>query len=94
MPSPLPDEDAHLRVGPPADHAAGFTAVRLSLTNAVRRMGVRKSVRNLRDLARHSSTRSSATRSAWASSCVTIRIPSPRAASVKKVSSPPAATSG
>ncbi|MBG0567136.1 FdhF/YdeP family oxidoreductase [Actinoplanes aureus] len=53
MPAPLPDEDAELRVGPPADHAAGLEAVRLSLTNAVRRMGVRKTVRNLRTLNQH-----------------------------------------
>ena len=47
------DEDARLRVGPPADHAAGLEAVRLSLANAVRKMGVRKTVRNLRTLNQH-----------------------------------------
>jgi molybdopterin-dependent oxidoreductase alpha subunit len=47
------DEDAGLKVGPPADHAAGLQAVRLSLTNAVREMGVRKTVRNLRALNQH-----------------------------------------
>ncbi|WP_328467617.1 FdhF/YdeP family oxidoreductase [Actinoplanes sp. NBC_00393] len=49
----MPDEDARLQVGPPADHAAGFRAVRLSLTNAVQKMGVRKTVRNLRTLNQH-----------------------------------------
>ncbi|MEV6300644.1 FdhF/YdeP family oxidoreductase [Actinoplanes sp. NPDC051861] len=49
----LDDEDAGLRVGPPADHAAGLEAVRLSLSNAVRQMGVRKTVRNLRTLNQH-----------------------------------------
>ncbi|MEU4421464.1 FdhF/YdeP family oxidoreductase [Actinoplanes sp. NPDC024001] len=53
MSAPLPDDDAELRVGPPADHAAGLQAVRLSLTNAVQKMGVRKAVRNLRDLNQH-----------------------------------------
>ncbi|GAA4942771.1 FdhF/YdeP family oxidoreductase [Actinoplanes utahensis] len=47
------DEDAGLRVGPPADHAAGLEAVRLSLANAVQKMGVRKTVRNLRTLNQH-----------------------------------------
>ncbi|WP_430785030.1 FdhF/YdeP family oxidoreductase [Actinoplanes sp. G11-F43] len=47
------EEDARLSVGPPADHAAGLQAVRLSLTNAVRKMGVRKTVRNLRTLNQH-----------------------------------------
>ncbi|MEV6350182.1 FdhF/YdeP family oxidoreductase [Actinoplanes sp. NPDC051851] len=46
-------EDADLRVGPPADHAAGLKAVRLSLANAVQKMGVRKTVRNLRTLNQH-----------------------------------------
>lgn len=46
-------EDTRLSVGPPADHAAGLQAVRLSLTNAVRKMGVRKTVRNLRTLNQH-----------------------------------------
>jgi molybdopterin-dependent oxidoreductase alpha subunit len=49
----MSDEEAELRVGPPADHAAGFRAVRLSLTNAVQKMGVRKAVRNLRTLNQH-----------------------------------------
>ncbi|WP_204296282.1 FdhF/YdeP family oxidoreductase [Actinoplanes campanulatus] len=47
------EEEARLRVGPPADHAAGLQAVRLSLANAVRKMGVRKTVRNLRTLNQH-----------------------------------------
>ncbi|MDI6102527.1 FdhF/YdeP family oxidoreductase [Actinoplanes sp. NEAU-A12] len=47
------DEEARLRVGPPADHAAGLEAVRLSLANAVQKMGVRKTVRNLRTLNQH-----------------------------------------
>jgi molybdopterin-dependent oxidoreductase alpha subunit len=44
------DEDAGLRVGPPADHAAGLTAVRVSMARAVRQMGVRSAARNLRRL--------------------------------------------
>ncbi|GAA2669442.1 FdhF/YdeP family oxidoreductase [Actinoplanes palleronii] len=48
--APIDDEEARLRVGPPADHAAGLQAVRLSLANAVGQMGVRKTVRNLRSL--------------------------------------------
>ncbi|GAA4600444.1 molybdopterin-dependent oxidoreductase alpha subunit [Actinoplanes octamycinicus] len=51
--SPIDDEERRLRVGAPADHAAGLRAVRLSLTNAVRQMGVRKTVRNLRPLNQH-----------------------------------------
>ncbi|WP_433829796.1 FdhF/YdeP family oxidoreductase [Actinoplanes sp. CA-015351] len=47
------DEDARLHVGPPADRAAGLKAVRLSLTNAVQEMGLRKTVRNLRTLNQH-----------------------------------------
>ncbi|MBW6433882.1 FdhF/YdeP family oxidoreductase [Actinoplanes hulinensis] len=47
------EEEARLRVGPPADHAAGLQAVRLSLADAVRKMGVRKAVRNLRTLNQH-----------------------------------------
>jgi molybdopterin-dependent oxidoreductase alpha subunit len=47
---PVDDDEARLRVGPPADHAAGLQAVRLSLTNAVRQMGVVKATRNLRAL--------------------------------------------
>ncbi|GGN05645.1 molybdopterin-dependent oxidoreductase alpha subunit [Actinoplanes campanulatus] len=47
------EEEARLRVGPPADHVAGLQAVRLSLANAVRKMGVRKTVRNLRTLNQH-----------------------------------------
>jgi molybdopterin-dependent oxidoreductase alpha subunit len=47
------EEEAHLRVGPPADHAAGLQAVRLSLANAVRKMGVRKTARNLAVLNQH-----------------------------------------
>ncbi|GIF44034.1 FdhF/YdeP family oxidoreductase [Actinoplanes xinjiangensis] len=47
------DEEAHLRVGPPADHAAGLEAVRLSLANAVSKMGVRKTARNLAVLNQH-----------------------------------------
>ncbi|GLY07363.1 MULTISPECIES: FdhF/YdeP family oxidoreductase [Actinoplanes] len=50
---PLDEEEANLRVGQPADHAAGVKAVRLSLTNAVQKMGVRKTVRNLRTLNQH-----------------------------------------
>ncbi|BBH67250.1 formate dehydrogenase subunit alpha [Actinoplanes sp. OR16] len=49
----MTDEDAGIRIGTPADHAAGLEAVRLSLTNAVQRMGVRKTVRNLRTLNQH-----------------------------------------
>ncbi|MEU8240292.1 FdhF/YdeP family oxidoreductase [Actinoplanes missouriensis] len=49
----MTDEDASLRIGAPADHAAGFPAVRLSLANAVQRMGVRAAVRNLRTLNQH-----------------------------------------
>ncbi|MFC4064485.1 FdhF/YdeP family oxidoreductase [Actinoplanes subglobosus] len=49
----LDDEEANLRVGPPADHAAGLEAVRLSLANAVRKMGVRKTARNLAVLNQH-----------------------------------------
>ena len=44
---PIDGEEAHLRVGRPADHAAGFQAVRISMANALRRMGVVKSARNL-----------------------------------------------
>jgi molybdopterin-dependent oxidoreductase alpha subunit len=44
---PLDAGEARLKVGPPADHAAGLPAVRLSLANAVRRMGVVKATRNL-----------------------------------------------
>ncbi|MFF5228041.1 FdhF/YdeP family oxidoreductase [Dactylosporangium sp. NPDC000521] len=44
---PLDDAEERLRVGPPADHAAGLPAVRLSVTNAVRRMGIVKATRNL-----------------------------------------------
>ncbi|WP_030442618.1 FdhF/YdeP family oxidoreductase [Actinoplanes subtropicus] len=47
MPVPLPDEDGDLRVGSPADHAAGRAAVQVSLTRAVRQMGVAKAARNL-----------------------------------------------
>jgi molybdopterin-dependent oxidoreductase alpha subunit len=47
------DEEVNLRVGPPADHAAGLEAVRLSLANAVRKMGVRKTARNLAVLNQH-----------------------------------------
>ena len=43
----MPDEDADLRVGPPADHSAGRTAVQSSLVRAVRQMGVVKAARNL-----------------------------------------------
>ncbi|AEV82903.1 hypothetical protein ACWT_1884 [Actinoplanes sp. SE50] len=48
--APIDEEEAGLRVGAPADHAAGLAAVRLSLTDAVRKMGVGKAVRNLRTL--------------------------------------------
>ncbi|HTK66799.1 MAG TPA: FdhF/YdeP family oxidoreductase [Pseudonocardia sp.] len=41
------DEDARLRVGAPKTHAAGLTAVRVSLTMAVREMGAVKAARNL-----------------------------------------------
>ncbi|BEL08753.1 FdhF/YdeP family oxidoreductase [Actinoplanes sichuanensis] len=47
------DEEANLRVGPPADHAAGLEAVRLSLANAVSKMGVKKTARNLSVLNQH-----------------------------------------
>ena len=47
MPVPMPDEDRDLRVGPPADHAAGRKAVQISLSRAVREMGVVKAARNL-----------------------------------------------
>ncbi|HWS38798.1 MAG TPA: FdhF/YdeP family oxidoreductase [Actinoplanes sp.] len=47
------EEDSRLSVGPPADHAAGLEAVRLSLTNAVQKMGVKKTVTNLRTLNQH-----------------------------------------
>ncbi|MEU4159025.1 FdhF/YdeP family oxidoreductase [Actinoplanes sp. NPDC026670] len=49
----LDDEEVNLRVGPPADHAAGLEAVRLSLANAVRKMGVKKTARNLSVLNQH-----------------------------------------
>jgi molybdopterin-dependent oxidoreductase alpha subunit len=52
----MTDEDAALRIGTPADHAAGVKAVRLSLANAVQQMGVRKTVRNLRALNQHDGT--------------------------------------
>src|SRR4051812_3835850 len=45
--TPSTDEDAGLRVGPPADHAAGLTAGRGSMARAVRQMGVRATARNL-----------------------------------------------
>jgi len=48
--TPPVDEDAHLRVGKPADHAAGLKAVRISMAKAVRQMGVRKAARNLLQL--------------------------------------------
>ncbi|MEV0561676.1 FdhF/YdeP family oxidoreductase [Dactylosporangium sp. NPDC050588] len=44
---PIDEAEERLRVGPPADHAAGLPAVRLSVTNAVRRMGIVKATRNL-----------------------------------------------
>src|SRR5690242_11665241 len=40
-------EDVDLRVGPPADHAAGLEAVRVSMAKAVTQMGVVKAARNL-----------------------------------------------
>ncbi|WP_285686863.1 FdhF/YdeP family oxidoreductase [Actinoplanes sp. NBRC 103695] len=46
MPS-KPDEDARLRVRPPADHAAGLKAVQVSMARAVGQMGVVKATRNL-----------------------------------------------
>ncbi|MFG1603178.1 FdhF/YdeP family oxidoreductase [Actinoplanes sp. NPDC049265] len=42
-----PSEDARLTVGPPADHAAGLEAVRVSMGRAVKQMGVVKAARNL-----------------------------------------------
>jgi molybdopterin-dependent oxidoreductase alpha subunit len=46
--APLVDaEEAHLRVGPPADHAAGLKAVQVSLTKAIAQMGPLKTARNL-----------------------------------------------
>jgi len=48
--TPPADEDAQLRVGKPAEHAAGLKAVRVSMVNAVRQMGVRTAARNLRRL--------------------------------------------
>src|SRR5687768_15528515 len=47
---PVDEAETRLRVGPPADHAAGLEAVRLSMANAVRQMGVVKATRNLRAL--------------------------------------------
>ncbi|MET7419126.1 FdhF/YdeP family oxidoreductase [Dactylosporangium sp. NPDC005555] len=47
LPPPVDEGEARLKVGPPADHAAGLPAVRLSVANAVRRMGVVKATRNL-----------------------------------------------
>ncbi|MBC3190443.1 FdhF/YdeP family oxidoreductase [Pseudonocardia sp. C8] len=43
----LDDEEAGLRVGRPADHAAGLTAVKVSMTRALRQMGPVKTARNL-----------------------------------------------
>jgi molybdopterin-dependent oxidoreductase alpha subunit len=40
-------EEADLRVGPPADHAAGIKAVQVSMTRALRQMGATKTARNL-----------------------------------------------
>jgi anaerobic selenocysteine-containing dehydrogenase len=47
---PTDEQEASLTVGPPADHAAGLEAVRLTLARAVRQMGVVKTTRNLRAL--------------------------------------------
>ena len=47
---PIDPEEARLRVTGPADHAAGLTAVRLSLATALRQMGPIKAARNLRSL--------------------------------------------
>ena len=44
---PIDAEEARLRVGHPADHAAGLKAVQVSMTKAVRQMGVVKAARNL-----------------------------------------------
>ncbi|MEV4140654.1 FdhF/YdeP family oxidoreductase [Dactylosporangium sp. NPDC049742] len=44
---PIDEAEERLRVRPPADHAAGLPAVRLSVTNAVRRMGIVRATRNL-----------------------------------------------
>ena len=46
-PSPTDPEEARLRVGPPAAHAAGLKAVQVSMAKAVRQMGVAKAARNL-----------------------------------------------
>jgi molybdopterin-dependent oxidoreductase alpha subunit len=40
-------EESRLRVGRPATHAAGLKAVRVSMTRALKQMGVAKSARNL-----------------------------------------------
>ncbi|MDT7681452.1 MAG: hypothetical protein QOG57_1762, partial [Pseudonocardiales bacterium] len=44
---PIDAEEADLRVSEPKTHAAGLTAVRVSLTMAVKQMGVAGSARNL-----------------------------------------------
>ncbi|GIF25332.1 molybdopterin-dependent oxidoreductase alpha subunit [Actinoplanes tereljensis] len=47
---PIDPEEAKLRVGPPADHAAGLQAVRISMATAIKQMGVVKTARNLLSL--------------------------------------------
>jgi molybdopterin-dependent oxidoreductase alpha subunit len=49
----IDEAEARLRVGPPADHAAGLTAVRVSMATAVRQMGVAKATRNLLAVNQH-----------------------------------------
>jgi len=44
---PTDEQEASLTVGPPADHAAGLKAVRVSMATAVKQMGVVKTARNL-----------------------------------------------
>ncbi|MFI5898189.1 FdhF/YdeP family oxidoreductase [Actinoplanes sp. NPDC051513] len=44
---PIDPEESRLRVGPPADHAAGLKAVQVSLGRALRQMGPVKTARNL-----------------------------------------------
>ncbi|WP_433382178.1 FdhF/YdeP family oxidoreductase [Actinoplanes sp. CA-142083] len=44
---PIDPEESRLRVGPPADHAAGLKAVQVSMGRALRQMGPVKTARNL-----------------------------------------------
>jgi molybdopterin-dependent oxidoreductase alpha subunit len=48
--TPIDAEEARLAVGKPKKHAAGVPAVRVSMTMALKQMGVRKSARNLLSL--------------------------------------------